>query len=211
MMQFLADHTPSHLPRHPSIIPSMKRIQLAIVLFAIAAIAGPHLAEPALLVNDARPAQVDLRSNGLLVHVCDGGFGGAVKIDLRRLSDDEKFRIAMDPRVRTAGGVVMQQLPPGQYVATRLLLADRDPVAFKSDTFAIRAGGIVSFGKVKVAPVTNLLGLMTSLEIRTDSVDIAPRLKAVRDFGVDSLPVVEKPIAWKIEPEEIKAGKRISP
>ena len=188
----------------------MKRIQSALVL-ASAVFAGPNLAEPALLVNEAKPAQVDLRSNGLLVHVCDGGFGGAVKIDLRRLADDEKFRIAMDPRVRTPGGVVMQMLPPGQYVATRLFLADRDPVAFKPDTFAIRAGAIVSFGKVKVAPVTNLLGLMTSLEIRTDSVDIAPRLKAVRDFGVDSLPVLEKPIFWKIEPEEIKAGKRISP
>jgi len=189
----------------------MRFPHLALLVLSATALAGPNLAEPALLVNEAKPGQVDLRSNGLLVHVCDGGFGGAVKVDLRRLSDGEKFRIAMDPRVRTSGGVVMQQLPPGQYVATRLFLGDRDPVPFRSDTFAIRAGGITSFGKVKVAPETNLLGLMVNLKIKTDSVDIGPRLKVLRDFGVDSLPVVPKPIAWTIEPEEIQAGKRISP
>lgn len=199
-----------HFPSMPGRRALSVGFHFALVL-ASAAFAGPNLAEPALLVNDAKPGQVDLRSNGLLVHVCDGGFGGAVKVDLRRLSDGEKFRISMDPRVRTPGGVVMQQLPPGQYVATRLFLGDRDPVLFKSDTFAIRAGGITSFGKVKVAPVTNLLGLMTSLEIKTDSVDIGMRLKIVREFGIDSLPVDRKPIAWSVEPEEIKAGKRISP
>ena len=188
----------------------MNRTSVILLALSAAAFAGLNLASPVLRLDQARPGEIDLRSYGVLAHVCDGGFGGAISVDLKRLSDDEKFRIAIDPRVRTPGGVVLQQVPPGRYVAFRLLLGDREPVAFSSDTFEIQTGRITSFGKVKVAPETDLLGYMKRLIVKTDSVDISGRIKSFHDFGIDSLPVAPKPVDWKIEPAKNDVGKRFS-
>lgn len=185
----------------------------SLLLLACAAVAtaSPYLAQPALLLNDAKPSQADLKANGVVAHVCDGGFGGATKVEIKRLSDGEKFRIVMDPRLRGQGAVALQQLPPGSYVGVRLFLADRDPLPFSSDTFEVKPGRVTSFGKVRVAPETNMLGLMKRLLIQTDSVDIRPRLASVKEFGIDTLPVVPKPLDWKIEPEEVKVDKHLAP
>lgn len=188
----------------------MNRTLTLLIAAAATTFAGLNLASPLLRLDEAQPGQVDLRGNGVLAHVCDGGFGGAVKIDIQRVSDDEKYRIFIDPRVRTPGGVVLHQIPPGRYVATKLLLADRAPLPFPSDTFEVRAGEITSFGKVKVAPETNLIGQMKRLLIRTDSLDISKRLKAYPAFGVDSLPIVPRSIDWSIEPDKIEVGKGFS-
>lgn len=187
----------------------MTRPTFALLALATAAFAGLNLATPAVRLDEASVSQVDLRTNGVLAHVCDGGFGGAIRIDLRRLSDSEQIRIAVDPRVRTPGAVVLQQLPPGRYVATKLLLADRDPVAFPSDTFEVVAGRVTSLGKVKVRPELDLLGRMKRLVVKTDSVDIGARLKAAKFFGSDTLPVAAIAIDWGIEPAKIEAGKRL--
>lgn len=188
----------------------MNRTSALLLALSAAAFAGLNLASPVLRLDQARPDQVDLRSYGVLAHVCDGGFGGAITIDLKRLSDDEKFRIAIDPRVRTPGGLVLQQVPPGRYVPIRLNIADRDPVPFGSDTFEIQAGKVTSFGKLKVAPETDLLGFMKRLLVKTDSADISGRLKAYREFGIDSLPVTPRPVNWGIEPGKSDVGKRFS-
>lgn len=188
----------------------MKRPSLLLLALSAAAFAGLNLASPVARLDQARPGEIDLRSYGVLAHVCDGGFGGAITIDVKRVSDDEKYRLAIDPQVRTPGGVVLQQVPPGRYVALRLNLADRDPVPFHADTFEVRAGRITSFGKVKVAPETDLLGFMKRLVVKTDSADISGRLKAFRDFGVDSLPIDPRPVDWKIEPGKSEVGKRFS-
>ena len=188
----------------------MNRTALLPIVLATAAFAG-LFTTPAVRLDDAQPGQIDLRANGLLAHVCAGGYGGAIQVDLKRLSDAEKFRIAIDPRVRTIGAVVLQQLPPGSYTPTRLFLGENDPVSFSSDTFEIQPGRITSFGKIKVDPQTNLLGQLKRLVVKTDSLDISPRLSKIADKGVDSLPVTSKPIDWRIEPPEIQIGKRLSP
>lgn len=171
---------------------------------------GLNFADPALLVNQAKQGQVDLVANGLLVHVCAGGFGGGIQVDIRRTSDDEKIRLAIDPVLRS-GDLILQQLPPGRYVTTHLQLASRDPLRFSSDTFEIRAGAITSFGKVRVTPTTNFLGLMTRLDIATDSLDISARIKALRMKRLDTMPLAARSIQWKVEPSEDGAVKRLSP
>ena len=181
-----------------------------IAIAAATAFAGLNLASPLLRLDEARPDQVDLRTNGAIAHVCEGGFGGAIKIDIQRASDSEKYRISIDPRVRTPGALVMHQIPPGRYVATKLLLADQDPLPFIADTFEVKAGQVTSFGKVKVTPETNFVGQMKRLLVRTDSLDISRRLKSYTNFGVDTLPVVPSSIDWIIEPGRIQVDKRIS-
>lgn len=171
---------------------------------------GLNFADPALLVNQAKQGQVNLVANGLLAHVCAGGFGGALQVDILRTSDDEKIRLAIDPVLRS-GDLILQQLPPGRYVATHLQLAGRDPLRFSSDTFEIRAGAITSFGKVRVTPTTNLLGSMTRLDIATDSLDISSRIKALRMKRLDTMPLAPRSIQWRIEPGEEAAVKRLSP
>lgn len=188
----------------------MKRSSRLLLALSTAAFAGLNLATPAPRLDQAKPGEIDLRANGVLAHVCDGGFGGAITIDIKRVADDEKYRLAIDPRVRTPGTLVLQQVPPGRYVAIKLNLADRDPVPFVSDTFEIRAGHVTSFGKVKVAPETDLLGFMKRLVVKTDSVDISGRLKSFREFGIDSLPTTPRPVDWKIEPGKSEVGKRFS-
>ncbi|HNY29258.1 MAG TPA: hypothetical protein PKO15_00080 [Fibrobacteria bacterium] len=171
---------------------------------------GLNYADPALLVTKASQGKINLSENGLLVHVCQGGFGGGVQVDIQRTTDKERIRLAMDPVLQT-GDLVMQQLPPGRYVPTHLVLAGRDPQRFTSDTFEIRTGAITSFGKVRVAPVTNFLGLMTRLDIVTDSADILPRLKALRKRKIDSMPLLVRPIYWQVEPPKGDTSKRLSP
>lgn len=188
---------------------SMIRIHLALLLAAATSFAGLYLANSAVLVNEAKPTEIDLGANGLLAHVCDTGFNVGIHIDLERLSDKERFRIVMDPRlkspvptgrpVRIPTDVVLQQLPAGAYVATKLVLGNQDPVPFKSDTFEIKKGTVTSFGRIKVRPETNFLGMMERVTIKTDSVDIVPRLKALKTFGIDSLPVAPKSVRWSIE------------
>lgn len=187
----------------------LRRLLWTTTLLASSAFAGLYLANTAVLVNEAKPSEFDLGANGLLAHVCDTGFNVGIRIDLERLSDKERFRIALDPRLKTpvATGrpariptdVALQQLPPGSYIATKLLLGDRTPVPFKSDTFEIKAGTVTSWGRIKVRPETNFLGMMERITIKTDSVDLAPRLKAIGNFGIDSLPVVVKKLGWTVE------------
>jgi len=189
--------------------PSMKRIHLGLLIAATSTFAGLYLANTAVLVNEAKPTEFDLRANGLLAHVCDTGFNVGIHIDLERLSDKERFRIVLDPRLkapvatgrpaRLPTDVVLQQLPPGSYIATKLLLGNQTPVAFKSDTFEIKTGSVTSFGRIKVRPETNFLGMMERITIKTDSVDIAPRLKAIKNFGIDSMGVVSKKLGWTVE------------
>ncbi|MEK7392429.1 MAG: hypothetical protein AAB214_07660 [Fibrobacterota bacterium] len=184
-------------------------IPAALLLIATGSFAGLYLANTAVLVNEAKPTEFDLRTNGLLAHVCDTGFNVGIRIDLERISDKERLRIVIDPRLKAPVGtgrpariptdVVLQQLPPGSYIATKLVLGDRDAVPFKSDTFAIKSGSVTSLGKVKVRPETNFLGMMERITIKTDSVDIASRLKTVKAFGIDSMPVAPKKLGWIIE------------
>lgn len=185
------------------------QISASLLLAATISFAGLYLANTAVLVNEAKPTEFDLRTNGLLAHVCDTGFNVGIHIDLERISDKERLRIVIDPRLKSpvATGrpariptdVVLQQLPAGSYIATKLVLGDRDPVPFKSDTFEIKSGSVTSFGKIKVRPETNFLGMMERISIKTDSVDIAPRLKAVKAFGIDTMPVASKKLGWTIE------------
>lgn len=188
----------------------MKRSSAALIFLSTAAFAGLNLATAALRLDQAKPQQVDLGTNGVLAHVCDGGFGGAVQVDVKRVSDEEKIRLEIDPRVKTPGSLVLHQLPPGRYVATKLLLADRDPVPFATDTFEIQSGRVTSFGKVKVAPETNMLGQMKRLIIKTDSLNIGARLKLFTGFGIDTLPVAPQSIDWSIEPEKTQVDKGLS-
>ncbi|MBK8801882.1 MAG: hypothetical protein IPN71_07470 [Fibrobacteres bacterium] len=161
---------------------------------------GLNLADPALLVTKASQGQVNLTDNGLLVHVCQGGFAGGIHVDILRVSDKEKIRIAIDPVLQT-GDLVLQQLPPGRYVPTHLQLAGRDPQRFSSDTFEVRAGAITSLGKVRVTPVTNLLGQMSRLDLVTDSLDITARLKALRKRRIDSMPLLALPSRGRCSPK----------
>lgn len=186
----------------------MARSLVAFALLARLAQAGLNFADPALLVNQAKAGQVDLRTNGLVAHVCLGGLGGQVKVDLKRVSDDEKIRLAMDPPL-TKGDLILQQIPPGRYVATHLLLCDRDPMRFGSDTFEVRAGSITTLGKVRLAMTTNLLGQLTRFDLATDSLDLRSRIQALRMKRLDTMPVQPTPIHWMAEPGVDPTAKRL--
>ncbi len=187
----------------------MKPFRILLLALSATTFAGLYLANPATLVNESTTTEIDLKSNGLLAHVCDTGFNVGIHIDLVRLSDQERFRIVLDPRLkgpvptgrpaRLATDVVLQQLPAGSYTATKLILGDRDPVSFKSDTLVVKPGSVTSMGKIKVRPETNFLGLLVNITIKTDSVDITKRLKVIHALGIDSLPVTNKPVDWIIE------------
>lgn len=181
----------------------------AILLFSASAFAGLYVPSHAVLVNQAKSLDVDLKSNGLLAHVCDTGFNVGVQIDLKRIKDEEKFRIALDPRLssplrpgqppRLPTDVVLQQLPPGTYTATKISLGDRDPVPFKSDTFTVEAGQILSFGKIRIEPKLDFLGFLLRIEVVTLPDSIQGKIKAIHAYGIDALPIRTKPLKWIVE------------
>ena len=180
---------------------------LPLLLPAIA-LAGLYVPEPAPLLNEAKPLDVDLRRNGVLAHVCDSGFNVGVAIDLVRLSDQEKFRIVLDPKLdrplppgrppRLATRVVFQQIPPGRYAAVKLSLGDRDPVPFAPDTLEVKAGQILSFGRVRIDADLDFLGMLDQVRVTTWNDTLEPRIREVRAFGLDTLPVARKALKWKI-------------
>lgn len=188
--------------------PSMVRSRFLLALLPAAALAGLYVPTQALLVNRAKRMEVDLKANGLIAHIRDTGFDVGVQVDLKRVSDEEKFRIVLDSRPsdtahpgRTPSGttVVFQQLPPGVYVATRISLGGNDPIPFKPDTLVVRAGQILSLGKVRIRPELDVLGFMEKLEVQTKVWGIDSAIKAVHAYGIDTLPLVSKPIKWEIE------------
>jgi hypothetical protein len=181
----------------------------ALLLLATTAFAGLYVPSQALLVNEAKSLDVDPKANGFLAHVCDTGFNVGVKIDLKRIPDDEKFRIVLDPRLsaplrpgqphRLPTDVVLQQIPPGRYLATKITLGDQDPVPFKADTFAIAAGQILSLGKIRIEPKLDFLGFLLRIEITTGPDSIQGRIKAIHAYGIDALPIQTKPVKWIVE------------
>jgi len=188
----------------------MLRIRQLLLTLPAVAVAGLYVPTQALLVNRAKPQEVDLAANGLIAHIRDSGFDVGVQVDLVRLSDQEKFRFSLDPRpinpmhpARTSRGtdVVFQQLPPGTYLATKISLGTNDPVPFKPDTLVVRAGQILSLGRVRVSPELDMLGLMDKLDVLTRVWDIDSAIGAVHAYGIDSLPVVSKHLHWTVEPK----------
>jgi hypothetical protein len=186
----------------------MFRSRSLLVLLPAAALAGLYVPTQALLVNRAKRMEVDVKANGLIAHIRDTGFDVGVQVDLQRVSDEEKFRIVLDPRpsdpahpgkAPSGTSVVFQQLPPGTYLATRISLGAKDPIPFKPDTLVVRAGQILSLGKVVVRPELDMLGLMDKLEVRTRIWVIDSAIKAVHAYGIDTLPVVSKQLKWEIE------------
>lgn len=185
----------------------MRRFLLTALLLAAPLFAGLYSADPVVLVAKAKPAELDFRNNGLLAHVCDTGFNVGVAIEIKRLGDGERFRIVLDPRLdppkpgTAPNRVVLQQLGPGSYTATKLLLGDKDPKAFKSDTFAVKAGQILSIGRIRIAPETNFLGYLTRIGIETVFERIEPQIRACGVPGVDSLPIAGRKLKWSVEAE----------
>lgn len=181
---------------------------ILLALLPAAASAGLYVPTTALLVNEARPLDVDLRRNGLVAHVCDSGFNVGVTIDLERVSDQEKFRIVLDPRLdrpvapgrpaRLSSDVVLQQLPPGAYLARKLGLGDRDPVPFGPDTLVVQPGRILSLGRLRIAGDLDFMGMLLKVRVGTWNDTIAPRLKAIHALGVDTLPIDSKRLDWTI-------------
>lgn len=186
----------------------MVRTRFLLSLLPTVALAGLYVPTQALLVNRAKRMEVDLKANGLVAHIRDTGFDVGVQVDLKRVSDEEKFRISLDPRpsdpahpekVPKGTSVVFQQLPPGTYLATKISLGANDPVPLKPDTIVVVAGRIVSLGKVLVRPQLDMLGFMEKLEVRTRVWAIDSAIHSVHAYGIDTLPVVSKPIRWEIE------------
>jgi hypothetical protein len=181
----------------------------AILLLSTSAFAGLYVPTQALLVNQAKALDVDLKSNGLLAHVCDSSFNVGVKIDLKRISDEEKFRMVLDPRLsaplrpgqppRLPTNVVLQQIPPGKYVATKITLGDKDPVPFKSDTLVVQAGHILSLGRIRIEPKLDFMGFLLRIEISTQPDSIQAKIKAIHSYGIDTLPIQTKSVKWTIE------------
>jgi len=181
---------------------------LLLLLLPAAAFAGLYVPTQALLVNRAKRVEVDVKDNGLIAHIRDTGFDVGVQVDLKRVSDDEKFRIVLDPRPpdpshpgKTPSGtsVVFQQLPPGIYLATKISLGSKDAIPLKPDTFVVRAGQILSLGKVRIWADLDMLGFMEKLQVQTKVWAIDSAIRAVHAYGIDSLPVVAKQIRWEIE------------
>lgn len=186
----------------------MVRSRFLIILLPAAVLAGLYVPTQALLVNRAKRVDVDLKANGLIAHIRDTGFDVGVQVDLKRISDEEKFRIALDPRPpdpahpgKTPSGtsVVFQQLPPGVYIATKISLGAKDPISVKPDTFVVRVGQILSLGKIRIWPQLDMLGFMDKLEVQTKVWAIDSAIKAVHAYGIDTLPVVSKQLKWEIE------------
>ena len=188
--------------------PGMVRSRFLIILLPTAALAGLYVPTQALLVNRAKRSEVDVKANGLVAHIRDTGFDVGVQVDLKRVGDEEKFRISLDPRpsdpahpgkIPSGTSVVFQQLPPGVYVASKISLGAKDPIPFKPDTFVVRPGQILSLGKVRVQPELDMLGFMEKLEVRTTVWAIDSAIKAVHAYGIDTLPVISKQLRWEIE------------
>jgi hypothetical protein len=72
---------------------------------------------------------------------------------------------------------------------------------FKPDTLVVVAGQILSLGRVRVSPELDMLGLMEKLDVETRVWVIDSSIKAVRAYGIDTLPVVSKRLRWTIEPK----------
>jgi len=184
------------------------RLWLLLILPA-SVLAGPYVPTSALLVNEAKPLEVDSKANGFIAHVCDSGFNVGLMVDLVRLSDQEKYRIVLDPKLdrpvplgkppRLPTTVVFQQIPPGTWLATKLSLGDRDPVRFGPDTLVVKVGQILSLGRIRVDADLDFLGMLDRVRVTTWSDTIEARIRAVHARGLDTLPVVRKSVAWIIQ------------
>lgn len=178
------------------------------LLLPVAALAGLYVPTSALLVNEAKPLDVDSKRNGFIAHVCDSGFNVGLMVDLVRVSDQEKYRIVLDPKIdrpvplgkppRLPTSVVFQQIPPGVYLATKLSLGDREPVRFGPDTLVVKAGQILSLGRIRANADLDFLGMLDQVRIATWSDTIEARIRAVHVGGLDTLPIFSKSIQWII-------------
>jgi hypothetical protein len=186
----------------------MRSLRSILLFLPVAALAGLYVPTTALLVNEAKPLDIDLRRNGLVAHVCDSGFNVGLSVDLMRISDQERFRMVLDPKLdrplppghapRLASDVVLQQLPPGSYLVRKVGLGDRDPVAIDPDTLVVKAGQILSLGRVRIAADLDFLGMLEQVRISTWNDTLEPRLKAIKAQGIDTLPVTLKRLKWTV-------------
>jgi hypothetical protein len=177
--------------------------------------AGSSIPTNSVLVSErSNAAQVDLKGNGLLAFVRDTGFDVGIRLDLVQLETKDRYRISLDPlRDRTfrpdqqplarwlAPDLVLQQLPEGHYTPFRIFLGGDRPTPFKADTFLVRKGEITSFGRLRIAPQLNFLGQMKQLDLVTKHDSLAPKLKAIHEHGIDSLPVKNRALRWAITGE----------
>jgi hypothetical protein len=183
-----------------------KRLLFLAASLAVTAAAGTLIPTKATLVSDrSKAAEVDLKANGLLALVRDTGFDVGVRMDLMRVSDQERYRILLDPLRDPAATrwlsptLVLQQLPEGRYTAVHILLGSDQTQAFKTDTFEIKKGRILSLGRLRIWPVKNFLGFMKELRVESVGDSGLPALKGISAYGIATLPVDVHPVRWAKE------------
>lgn len=191
----------------------MNRTLRALCLGAAAALAGSFVPTSALLVNErARSAQVDLAGNGLLAFRGDSAFAMGIRVDLRRLSDGELWRIVLDPDLRGRGmdsarraakwitrDLVLQQLPEGDFVPTRLFAGSDKPLPCAGDTLRIRKGTTTSWGDIRLTPEKDLLGRPVGLRLATVGRRADSLLATLPAYGISGLPVRHDSLGWAME------------
>lgn len=181
----------------------MKTTPALAMLLATLGVAGTLIPTKATLVSDrSKASEVDLKANGILALVRDTGFDVGVRMDLVRISDQERYRISLDPlRDPTAArwlspALVLQQLPEGRYAAIHILLGSDQTQPFKTDTFEIKKGRILSLGKIHIYPVKDFFGFMKQLVVETSGDTNLPALKHVQAYGIDTLGIDAHPVRW---------------
>ncbi len=184
----------------------MKTTLALAMLLATLGGAGTLIPTKAPLVSDrSKASEVDLKANGLLALVRDTGFNVGVRMDLMRISDQERYRISLDPlRDPTAARwlsptLVLQQLPEGRYTAVHILLGSDQTQSFTTDTFEVKKGRILSLGKIHIYPVKDFFGFMKRLVVETSGDTALIALKGIPTYGIDTLGIDAHPVRWMKE------------
>lgn len=196
----------------------MKLSAILVAALAGLALAGSFVPTPAVLVNAREnAAKTRLADNGLLAFRCDTAFNVGVRVDLRRLSDGDLWRIVLDPNFKpkgmdsarraarwTAPQVVLQQLPEGDYAPVRIYVGSDKPLSFSGDTLHVHKGSVTSLGDIRMVPEKNLLGGLVGLRIESVGRAADSLLADIPDFGIKALPVRKDSLGWSMEKGTLK-------
>lgn len=189
-----------------------------VALLAGLALAGSFVPTPAVLVNARENApKIALAANGLLAFRTDTAFNVGVRVDLRRLSDGDLWRIVLDPNFKPRGmdsarraarwlapQVVLQQLPEGDYAPVRIYVGSDKPLSFSGDTLHVHKGTVTSLGDIRLVPEKNLLGGLVGLRIESFGRTADSLLPGIADFGIQSLPLRRDSLGWSMEKGTLK-------
>jgi hypothetical protein len=198
----------------------MKKM-LCIAAFAGATVfAGSFFPTIAVIANEkGNEKKIDAKANGFVAFAASKAPDESASIDLERISDEETFRIVLNPSFENSISfslgpfvvaekrmdrdvlsktLAVEQLPPGRYVTRHFYLGKKGGgSAMRKDTLEIEAGKIVSLGILEISAERNFLQIVKTFRIETKGTIPDSTFIPFGRLGIPTTPSVSRSVKWE--------------